>query len=95
MACTMCGSKTGTLADGGCGICGAGRAYNDAAEQIDRAVTEAVEALKAQQTARLIAVGELLSREGCSCECDHDSESHEADCDRCFACRVEAALFGA
>ena len=51
MGCIMCGSRTGTLHDGGCAICGAGRAYNDAAEQIDRAVDEAI----ATERARIIA----------------------------------------
>jgi hypothetical protein len=37
-------------------------------------------------------LGELLSAEGCSCECAHDADGHEDDCELCFACQVEAAL---
>ena len=39
-------------------------------------------------------IGDLLSRNGCDCECDHDCESHDSDCDRCLACRVQAVLTG-
>lgn len=41
---------------------------------------------------KLDAVGEVLSENGCDCECDHDFESHDDDCERCLACRVQEAL---
>lgn len=36
-------------------------------------------------------LGDLLSAEGCSCECEHAYNEHE-DCRRCFACRVHDVL---
>ena len=39
-------------------------------------------------------IGELLSENGCDCECDCAgySEPHGADCEPCLACRVQDAL---
>jgi len=49
----------------------------------------------AGQTARIAAVNRLLSENGCDCECDHACEDdHEEDCERCLACRIDAALNG-
>ena len=39
-------------------------------------------------------VDDMLSKNGCDCDCDHDAESHDDDCERCLACRVDAALHG-
>lgn len=44
------------------------------------------------ERAKLAAVGELLAARGCSCNCGHDSEGHDQDCARCFACRVAGAV---
>lgn len=44
--------------------------------------------------ARIAAVGAVLSANGCECDCGHDDEGHDAECERCWACRVEAALTG-
>lgn len=41
--------------------------------------------------AKLAAVGEILERDGCSCDCDCiPSEGHADDCgeDPCLACRI-------
>lgn len=49
----------------------------------------------AGQTTRITAVNDLLSANGCDCECDHAIEDdHEEDCERCLACRIDAALNG-
>ena len=40
----------------------------------------------------LNAVKLLLEANGCNCDCDHDAESHDADCDRCLACRISWAV---
>lgn len=37
---------------------------------------------------RLDAVRQLLSANGCDCDCEHGSEDHEDDCERCLACRI-------
>lgn len=37
---------------------------------------------------RVDAVKSLLEANGCDCDCGHDSESHDSDCDRCLACRI-------
>lgn len=37
----------------------------------------------------------VLSEHGCDCECKHHYEEHEDKCERCLACRTEAALDGA
>ena len=42
---------------------------------------------------RLDAAREIISKNGCDCDCDHDAESHDADCDRCLACRISDALW--
>jgi hypothetical protein len=39
-----------------------------------------------------LALADLLSKEGCSCECEHHPEEHDDDCARCLACRVEEAM---
>ena len=41
---------------------------------------------------RIRAVLALLEENGCNCECDHHPEEHDADCERCLACRIEDAL---
>lgn len=48
----------------------------------------------AGQTARIAAVNDLLSQNGCDCECNHDRESHDDTCEWCLACRIDAALNG-
>lgn len=41
---------------------------------------------------KLESIGEILGENGCNCDCDHDPESHDDDCERCLACRVGEAL---
>lgn len=48
----------------------------------------------AGKVAKTDAVNRLLSQNGCDCECDHDAESHDDTCERCLACRIDAALNG-
>lgn len=36
-------------------------------------------------------IGALLIANGCDCECDN-GDPHGPDCDRCLACRIDAAL---
>lgn len=43
---------------------------------------------------KLDAVGDVLSANGCDCDCGHHYEEHDDDCERCVGCRVEAALDG-
>ena len=42
---------------------------------------------------RVEAAGEIISANGCDCECDHVAESHDEDCERCLACRISSALW--
>jgi hypothetical protein len=42
----------------------------------------------ANGVAKLEAVGSILGRNGCDCECDHHHEEHDTDCERCLACLV-------
>lgn len=44
--------------------------------------------------ARLAAIGDLLGESGCDCDCEHHPEEHDDDCERCLACRVDAAHTG-
>ncbi len=37
-------------------------------------------------------VNDVLGNAGCSCDCDHDVESHDEDCDRCLACCISEAI---
>jgi hypothetical protein len=37
---------------------------------------------------------QVLSENGCDCECGCDADGHSDDCDRCLACLVDAALRG-
>ena len=55
------------------------------------AVAEA-EAKLEEAEARLRVIRGLVEANGCDCECDHDFESHDDDCERCLACRVQEAL---
>lgn len=34
----------------------------------------------------------LLGRNGCDCDCNHDAESHDGDCDRCLACNISEVV---
>lgn len=45
-----------------------------------------------EEADRVDAVTLLLEANGCDCDCDHDAESHDADCDRCLACRISWAI---
>ncbi len=45
-----------------------------------------------EEADRVGAVTLLLEANGCDCDCDHDAESHDADCDRCLACRISWAI---
>lgn len=47
--------------------------------------------LEAAERALAAAVS-LLEKNGCGCDCGHDSEGHDDECDRCLACRIEKAL---
>ena len=42
--------------------------------------------------AKLAAVAKLLVANGCDCDCEHHYEDHDDDCERCFACKVSAAI---
>jgi hypothetical protein len=44
--------------------------------------------------AKLARIEQLLWNNGCDCECDHHSEEHDEDCERCLACRISAVLAG-
>ena len=58
---------------------------------------ETLERVRAERDAALVRVRNveaLLSLNGCDCDCDHSAEEHDEDCDRCFACQVQAALDG-
>jgi hypothetical protein len=59
-----------------------------------RELKEAEAALDEKQLCREVkaGVGALLAEVGCDCDCDHDFEGHDEACERCLACRVEAAL---
>jgi len=41
---------------------------------------------------RLRAVRALLVWSGCDCDCGHDVDFHDDDCDLCLACRIEEAI---
>lgn len=63
----------------------------DALRAAEKRELEALEELD-EATAILVAVAKLLMANGCDCECGHDSEGHDDDCERCFACKVSAAI---
>lgn len=48
----------------------------------------------AEARARLDAVGEVLSANGCDCPCECSASEHDDDCSRCLACRIDRAAFG-
>ena len=64
------------------------RQRDEAQDEIERIRRDFV-----QLQERVEAAGSLISQVGCDCPCDHDAESHDADCDRCFACRISDALW--
>ena len=41
---------------------------------------------------KLDKIGELLSDNGCDCECNHNWEDHSEDCKRCLACRIDSVI---
>ena len=43
---------------------------------------------------KIEAVGVLIGKNGCDCDCDHDVESHDEGCERCLACRISETLWG-
>jgi hypothetical protein len=50
------------------------------------------DALQAELQRLYADVGDVLSASGCSCDCEHHYEEHDADCDRCLGCRIEAVM---
>lgn len=50
-----------------------------------------VEALK-RDLAATRSIAKILQENGCDCECDHSSEEHDAECERCLACRIADAM---
>jgi len=51
--------------------------------------------LKAENAAyvrRIAAVGDVLSANGCNCECGCDGTGHFDECDTCLACNVNEAI---
>lgn len=55
----------------------------------DRIAT--LEAERANSIPRDVLV-RALERNGCDCECEHHYSEHDADCQRCLACRLAAAI---
>lgn len=51
-----------------------------------------LEAERAKHTEFVAAIGALLALNGCSCDCGHDSEGHDDECERCLACQIQLAL---
>lgn len=45
--------------------------------------------MEAEALLALAKVADLISENGCDCECGHHYEEHDDDCERCLACRVE------
>lgn len=43
-------------------------------------------------TERIHSVRALLEASGCDCDCEHHHSEHDAECERCLACRVAHAL---
>jgi hypothetical protein len=41
---------------------------------------------------KLDAIGSLLERNGCDCDCEHHWEEHGDECDLCLACQISAAV---
>ena len=48
----------------------------------------------AGKVAKTDAVNRLLADNGCDCECEHHRDEHDDTCERCLACRIDAALNG-
>ncbi len=48
----------------------------------------AVERLVAQRK----QIENLLSENGCDCDCEHHWEEHDEDCERCLSCRISEAM---
>ncbi len=62
-------------------------AIPDLCDEVEQLRAE-VARLRAQRE----AVGELLATNGCDCDCGHDHEGHDGDCDRCLGCRIGMVL---
>ena len=56
------------------------------------ALVDHYQAASMASDAKLDAVRSLLSENGCNCECGHHWEEHDDDCERCLACRIDAAI---
>jgi hypothetical protein len=68
------------------------RVYTDRIAALEAELAEARLARVPLLEVKIHAIGELIADNGCDCECDHDFESHDDDCERCLACRISAAL---
>ena len=68
----------------------------DVVDAAEAAVTEIrrQSARATRSMSKLAAVAKLLVANGCDCDCDceHHYEDHDDDCERCFACKVSAAI---
>jgi len=91
--CAQCGSRLFWNNDGGhCAECSP-----RAAELVwvvhdeNRMLRERVETLQTHHRAFLVLLRGILGENGCDCDCGHDVEGHDGDCERCLACRIELA----
>jgi hypothetical protein len=41
---------------------------------------------------KLDAIGSILDRNGCDCECEHHWEEHGDECELCLACQISAVI---
>ena len=98
-------SKSRHLAEAQAKAAGFERDWYAAKSEFGTAMAKIREALRAAEkrelealaeldeaTAKLAAVAKLLIANGCDCDCGHHHEEHSDDCERCFACKVSAAI---
>lgn len=62
------------------------------AEQVS--VIRSLRESQRHETERFLRIEKLLGDHGFDCECECSAEEHSEDCERCFACKVDAALRG-
>jgi hypothetical protein len=98
IGCDVC-NGTGSLSNGrGLSVCPRGCVHlpeREALRQTVEALRDVREALReavGEKVRLRNAVGKILERNGCDCECDHTHEEHDATCERCLACRISDAL---
>lgn len=92
--CQRCGSTVETCRRLCLSCCDLALGVAESHLEKNRATISHLDRELADRNARLGRVATILEDNGCDCECGHDPDGHDEDCERCFACQIDDCLAG-